>query len=604
MPDTSVFIDEEWIIRLILDFLNSRKLHKAMRNLEKDSGFVNCGYSDDVLFLRELVLDGEWEAILVFAQPFESIEGFDIRLFRYLVLKQKFMEVLYFKSGIGGGSTGYSIEDLIKCLNQLEQDCPDKTDYSKLCWLLTVNNLSEQPEYRDWNPETARIMCFEDILELLRKVLPTLNSKKTSPDTKRPFTPRKERLVNLIVKGLCFESCVEFCQHRAINGDLGDDSLFLCGDKLLSGPSHETSGNFLSWLKNLSQDAFTTEFEPMALNVELKKVKKLKDALMKKGSARDDAEILSRSLSLSGRPATADLITQSVSAVNRRNEAFVNRPHSATGNISHYNVSQHVSSTPQQKPPTVDGEAHRGEIQPEIVHQDHTESTKSTKDFMQEVRTSQGLANSDDSNLYQIEQEQRQKVIRQLEEREKHQAELRRQLMDLSPIGNTVLSDVEVDLRNQERQDVIVPQESQRNGHFSPNQEAYTIANSLHSQMHVTSEENAALLPQYPSSQNQQFNQGHQHNFDAQLTEGNPRPVQNNAMNSVPLTKSKAKPPKLNFGKQNVETRGRFQEISAASAVDQTSSSPTARPKSTGHWIALDDGSGVLNTRWITYPSC
>lgn len=88
-----------------------------MRSLEKEFGIVNCGFLDDILFLRDFVFDGEWEVILIFVQLFEGINEFDLRQCCYFVLKQKFMEVLYFKLGFGGNLISYLIEDLIKCLN-------------------------------------------------------------------------------------------------------------------------------------------------------------------------------------------------------------------------------------------------------------------------------------------------------------------------------------------------------------------------------------------------------------------------------------------------------------------------------------------------------
>ena len=41
-------------------------------------------------------------------------------------------------------------------LKELEGVAPSKEDYSQLCLLLTLNKLSEHPEYRSWNPVKAR----------------------------------------------------------------------------------------------------------------------------------------------------------------------------------------------------------------------------------------------------------------------------------------------------------------------------------------------------------------------------------------------------------------------------------------------------------------
>lgn len=50
--EETINIKEVEIIKLILDFLNSRKLHISMLALEKESGVINGLYSDDMLFLR------------------------------------------------------------------------------------------------------------------------------------------------------------------------------------------------------------------------------------------------------------------------------------------------------------------------------------------------------------------------------------------------------------------------------------------------------------------------------------------------------------------------------------------------------------------------
>lgn len=50
--EETISIKEAEVIKAILDFLNSRKLHISMLALEKESGVINGLYSDDMLFLR------------------------------------------------------------------------------------------------------------------------------------------------------------------------------------------------------------------------------------------------------------------------------------------------------------------------------------------------------------------------------------------------------------------------------------------------------------------------------------------------------------------------------------------------------------------------
>ena len=50
--EETINVKEVEIIKVILDFLNSRKLHISMLALEKESGVINGLYSDDMLFPR------------------------------------------------------------------------------------------------------------------------------------------------------------------------------------------------------------------------------------------------------------------------------------------------------------------------------------------------------------------------------------------------------------------------------------------------------------------------------------------------------------------------------------------------------------------------
>lgn len=56
--EETINVKEVEIIKVILDFLNSRKLHISMLALEKESGVINGLYSDDMLFLRCSLWDG------------------------------------------------------------------------------------------------------------------------------------------------------------------------------------------------------------------------------------------------------------------------------------------------------------------------------------------------------------------------------------------------------------------------------------------------------------------------------------------------------------------------------------------------------------------
>ena len=62
------------------------------------SGIINGSFSEDVLFLRQLILDGQWDDVIDFVQPLKTIESFDAKQFIYIVLKYQFLELLCLKT--------------------------------------------------------------------------------------------------------------------------------------------------------------------------------------------------------------------------------------------------------------------------------------------------------------------------------------------------------------------------------------------------------------------------------------------------------------------------------------------------------------------------
>lgn len=257
---------EEDLLKLVLDFLTARNLNVSMRTLEKESGVVNCPFTEDILFLRELILDGDWDEVLLFAQPFEGLREFDSKKFKYLILKQKFLELLSLKSHIVGKQAANSIEDVMKTLNVLEENCPTKEEYSNLCWLLTVPNLSERNEFKDWTLDNSRLKCFTAILDVVSKV-PTLHKKSKQNKS----IASKDRLLQLVVKGLFYESCIDYCQSKATGTNADVSSSLSVRTNVLQGIADDYSANLLSWVRSLGNDVFNQPFEQVSVEIVLER---------------------------------------------------------------------------------------------------------------------------------------------------------------------------------------------------------------------------------------------------------------------------------------------------------------------------------------------
>ena len=264
MMKIAINLNEKDIIKLIIEFLHNRELNISMLDLERETGIINSAYSDDILFLRQLILDGQWDDAIEFIQPLKQIETFNTKQFYYSVLKSQYLELLCLKSEANTVDNQLSVDQLVTYLNDLKQYCPNDEEYKKLCLLLTSPRIQDQAEYRNWNPSSGRLQCFKDILPLISKFLPTLDPEKNVNQISQ-----NERLIQLIVKGLLYESCVEYCQARATNSpetyNISDPHALLMNQNL-----SETDASLLSWLHALALDTFSCPFEekPLKLNLD------------------------------------------------------------------------------------------------------------------------------------------------------------------------------------------------------------------------------------------------------------------------------------------------------------------------------------------------
>lgn len=261
------------IIKVVLDFLNSRKLHISMLALEKESGVINGLYSDDMLFLRQLVLDGQWDEVLQFIQPLECMDKFDGKRFRYIVLKQKFLEALCVNNAMSAEDEPqhleFTMQEAVKCLHALEEFCPSKEDYSKLCLLLTLPRLTNHAEFKDWNPSTARVQCFEEACTMVAEFIPA--DRKLS---EAGFKASRDRLFQLLLKGVLYECCVEFCQSKATGEEITESEVLLGVDMLCGNGCDDLDLSLLSWMQNLSHTVFSCAFEQKQLNIHVDRLVK------------------------------------------------------------------------------------------------------------------------------------------------------------------------------------------------------------------------------------------------------------------------------------------------------------------------------------------
>ncbi|KAL3284880.1 hypothetical protein HHI36_019017 [Cryptolaemus montrouzieri] len=274
MPSARLTLREEDVVRLALEFLHNRELHISQLSLERETGVINGNFSDDVLFLRQLILDGQWDDVLEFIQPLEALQTFDMRKFTYAILKHKYIELLCIKSeaNVQGNNVDNAVEEVVKVLTDLEKYTPSKEEYSNLCLLLTLPRLTDHLQYKDWNPSNARVQCFREIYPLVADFLP--GDRKTN-DVNANTTAKNDRLIQLVIKGILYESCVNYCQAKA-TGTTDSQNQEMNFSRLLDGSVgfSDSDLSLLSWLQSVPHETFSVPFEQRTLNVDVERLER------------------------------------------------------------------------------------------------------------------------------------------------------------------------------------------------------------------------------------------------------------------------------------------------------------------------------------------
>ncbi|KAG7313185.1 hypothetical protein JYU34_000279 [Plutella xylostella] len=271
MPSTHLNLREDDVVRLALEFLHNRDLHITQLSLERETGVINGSFADDVLFLRQLILDGQWDDVLEFIQPLSALKAFETDKFNYAILRHKYIELLCIRSEIKAYNNVENIVDeVVKVLSDLEKLAPSKEEYSNLCLLLTLPSITDHVQFKKWNPSNARVQCFREVYPLVEAFLPC--DKKSGGVVAK--SAKNDRLMQLLIKGILYESCVNYCQAKA-TGSKEAQTNEVNFSRLLDGSGFDESDlSLLSWLQSIPAETFSVPFEQRMLNVDVEKLER------------------------------------------------------------------------------------------------------------------------------------------------------------------------------------------------------------------------------------------------------------------------------------------------------------------------------------------
>ncbi|KAL3320891.1 hypothetical protein Ciccas_000417 [Cichlidogyrus casuarinus] len=237
-PEPPYFhIPEAEIVKMILEYFDCKMMSASLLSLERESGQTNTDFNEDLLFFRQLVLDGHWDDAISYLEPLSS-PPFEISVvpMKFIILKHKYLELLCLQNMsspdyLEQQEDQFTVELVTECLDQIKAYAPSSKAFNSLKLLLTLPKLTDSPEYHNWNPSLGRLLCFKQLLPYLDPII-NLNEQEVNKNR----TSKGSRLIKLITKGLLYEACVEYCAKMATDPNTARMSLssldFLGGKSL------------------------------------------------------------------------------------------------------------------------------------------------------------------------------------------------------------------------------------------------------------------------------------------------------------------------------------------------------------------------------------
>jgi WD repeat-containing protein 47 len=167
-------ISQDEPIKAVLDFLRSHEYYKAFIALEQESGVRYHTYGKEIDFLYDLIMEGRFEDSEKFIAPLRSRSEFNYTKVLFEIRKQKFLEALE-------NSESPNLQELVIALKEIES-LSNKEEFNTLCYCLSLNKITDHPDYSNWDIWRGRQKCFSQCISFFSLIFPT------NPFTKLSYT--------------------------------------------------------------------------------------------------------------------------------------------------------------------------------------------------------------------------------------------------------------------------------------------------------------------------------------------------------------------------------------------------------------------------------
>lgn len=152
--------------------LKSEHYDKTLITLENESGLNLHNFKKEILFLRKLILDGQWMDAEEFIKPLKGHPGFEYDASIFEIRKQKFLEIVEQEP-----DDSNHVEDLVGLLKDLQSKCPASV-FNQLMFCLSSPSITDHSDYKNWTPLSGRLKCFDKLREYLKLIYPEDNEEK------------------------------------------------------------------------------------------------------------------------------------------------------------------------------------------------------------------------------------------------------------------------------------------------------------------------------------------------------------------------------------------------------------------------------------------
>ena len=168
------------IVLFIMNFLKSENLNKSLISLEQETNLSLFTYNQELLFLRKLILEGQWQESEDFLNPLKQNQNFSYKLALFEIKKEKFLEAV--ETEPDPNNNNKDVEILVKQLKEIQKLCPQEEFAKLLKCLSNTPSITDQEEYKNWNPISGRLKCFNIIRKYLEVIYPIQQSEIINDD--------------------------------------------------------------------------------------------------------------------------------------------------------------------------------------------------------------------------------------------------------------------------------------------------------------------------------------------------------------------------------------------------------------------------------------